>query len=192
MGTRHDQTPRPSASKQSPMHLRENFHRYCQHLPFALSAFSRCESKRGCAEGHGAGSMFLHQLLREPASEAKRDFPAWADMLSPLSLIAALHRAPVSHNGIWLLPLHRTVSSHSPAPTGLTVFPLQLAARLCLTGSVSPLTSQHCVISFPPPLPSDFLVFIPCPCVLPYAVFCTEVHSTVGLQRRDAKVGCPL
>lgn len=109
-----------------------------------------------------------------------------------LSLIAALRRAPVSQNGTWLLPLHRIVSSHSPAPAGFTAFPLQLPDRLCLAGSVSPLTSQHCLLSFPPLLHSNFPFFIPCPSVLPYVVFCTKVHSTVGLQRRDAKVSCPL
>lgn len=71
-----------------------------------------------------------------------------------LSLIAALC---MSQSGSWLLPLHRIVSSHSPSPTGLTAFPLQLTAQLCLTGSVLPFASQRHLLSLPPPIHSVFL-----------------------------------
>lgn len=98
----------------------------------------------------------------------------------------------MSQSRSWLLPLHHIVSSHSPAPTGLTAFPLRLSAWLCLTGSVSPLASQHSLLSFPPPLNSDFLFFSPPPSVLPYAAFCTEVQEAVGLHRGDTKMGCPI
>lgn len=103
-----------------------------------------------------------------------------------LSLIAALC---LSQSGSWLLPLHRIVSSHSPAPTGLTAFPLRLAAQLCLTGSALPLASQRHLLSLPPPIHSDFPLFSHHLTVLPYIIFCTEVQKAVGLRHGDTKVG---
>lgn len=117
----------------------------------------------------------------------------WQEISQPgqtrclLSLIAALC---LSQSGSWLLPLHRIVSSHSPAPTGLTAFPLRLAAQLCLTGSALPLASQRHLLSLPPPIHSDFPFFSLT--VLLYIIFCTEVQKAVGQHRGDTKVGCLL
>lgn len=162
VGTRQDQTPQPSAGKQSPMPFRENLHRHCQHLPSALLAFSGCESKRGCAEGNGAGSVFLHQLLCEPASEAETEFPAWADMLSPLSNCSLAQGSRVLERDLAPSPpLHclfpqpgsRRVHSFS-SPASRPAVP----RWLCLTPHISALSSL-----LSPSSSFKFSIFYPLP-----------------------------
>jgi len=148
------------------------------------------------AEGGLYGGAWSRQrvsapALREPASVADGGFqPGQTRCL--LSLIAASRRARLSQSGSWLLPRRRIVSSHRPAPAGLTAFPLRLPAQLCLARSVLPLASQCHLLSFSPPLRLDFPFFSPHSSVLPYTIFCTKVQKAVGLHRGDAKLGCPL
>lgn len=152
-----------------------------------VSAPSGCQSKGSCVQGHRAGRGFLSQPLHDPESMAEPSQAGQTRCL--LSLIAALC---LSQSGSWLLPLHRIVSSHSRAPTGLTAFPLRLAAQLSLTSSLLPLTSQRHLLSLPPPIHSDFPFFSHHLTVLPCIIFCTEVQKAVGLHCGDTKVGCLL
>lgn len=163
-----------------------------QRKSLLFLAPSGCETKRGCVQGQGAGGVFLHQPLPEPASAAEGDFPARADMLSPLSNCSLAQGSPVPERELapsppshCLFPQPSSRGAHSfsslaPSPA--------LPHQLCLVPRISvssPLLSPSSSFRF-----SSF--FSPHPSVLPYATFCTEVQKAVGLRRGDAKVGCPL
>lgn len=145
------QTSCSSAGEQSPCTLEP------QVLPVSAlgaSAPVGCQWKGSLCRGTEQAGAFCPGPCTTLSPWQETSQPGQTRCL--LSLIAALC---LSQSGSWLLPLHRIVSSHSPAPTGLTAFPLQLTAQLSLTGSVLPLTSQRHLLSLPPSYSFAFFPF---------------------------------